>query len=170
MNRFRCAIVVAALSAGVALPAHAAPGDLEGPRLDGTYDVDYKRKTFDPQVWRITATCGEGACDANVKGTDVSGRLRYRAARETYVIKNKYKGGICTRKNPDTGKREVVLRDSLTYYETISFDRFRGGTDGNAARKVKGVVDAIAKPTRKAKRLGCKNSLTQRTVTTLTLR
>ncbi len=170
MHRVRCLVVLTAVLGLTAVSAQAAPGDLDGPRLEGTYDVEYKRKTFDPQVWNIRPTCPTGACDANLKGTDVSGRLEYSRASGEYTIKNKYSGGVCSRKNPDTGKREIVLRDSLTYFETITISSFSGDGDGQPATRAKGVIDAIAKPTAKAKRLGCTNTLTQRTVTKLTLR
>ncbi len=168
MSVLRSVIAIVAL---LTITATAQAGsDPAGPRLDGVYDVKYQRKTFDPQVWNIKPTCGQGACDANLKGTDVSGRMKYDAPRGEYTIKNRYKGGICSRKNPDTGKREILLRDSLRYIETISVFNFTGGTDGAPATGAKGVIDAIAKPTAKAKRLGCTNSLTQRTVFTLKLR
>ena len=158
------AVSVAGGSAAFAAPV--APGDPEGPRLQGRYEVDYKRKSFEDQVWNITPKCGAGACDAKLNGTDVDGTLNYKSGPQEYVIHNSYKGGVCTRKGDD-GKREVVLRDSLLYHETLTIDKY--GVTGEVATRAGGRIDAIAKPTAKAKRLGCTNSLSSKTKFTLVL-
>ena len=150
--------VLAALILGL-WSAVAAPSE---PRLEGAYDVRYKRKSIGESVWRIKPRCRTGACSAYLKSSHkLRGVLRYHRRAEAYTFRTRTTREDCV--NLQTG--EVIAPDAYATRRTYVIDRFRGG--GERVRFARGVAFDYAEATANAQARGCRAEYSTRTVVRL---
>jgi hypothetical protein len=146
-------------------PAAAVRGFLEGSRLAGVYDAEYKRRGWEDDTYRIRSRCGRGACHAYLKTElGLRGVLRYSRTFDEYTATFRTRRVGCTVTNLITGEQREISK-AYAVRRSVTIDRFSGG--GGAARFARGTFEVYYQSTRRGERAGCYREDQDRTVVRL---